>query len=187
MTGWRPRPDSLASRLIDGNSKQGWQPSQTNLGPSETEFDLLLAKDGQPTFESCSCDRAVRKPWKVTFAPWAVDSANPFLIHKTTRREVYERALAECPACDDVLLYNERDEVTESTIANLVVGKGGKRFTPSVESGLLPGTFRRRLLQRGWMEPKRLTIQDVVEADRLFLVNSVRGVIPFELIDRGTH
>ena len=44
-----------------------------------------------------------------------------FLYHKTTRRQVYERALKAVPGCDDVLLVNDENEVTESTIANVVV------------------------------------------------------------------
>ena len=46
---------------------------------------------------------------------------DPLAAHKTTHRAVYDRALQECPGFDDVLLRNERGEVTESAVANLVV------------------------------------------------------------------
>jgi para-aminobenzoate synthetase/4-amino-4-deoxychorismate lyase len=61
--------------------------------------------------------RAVR----VALAQEPVGRRDLFLHHKTTRRQVYERALAGCPGCDDVILVNEEGEVTEATIANVVV------------------------------------------------------------------
>ena len=48
-----------------------------------------------------------------------------WLYHKTTRREIYDEAAASRPDCDDVLLWNDRGELTESTIANVVVEIGG--------------------------------------------------------------
>ena len=42
-------------------------------------------------------------------------------VPQDDRREVYERALAGRPGCDEVILWNEEGEVTEATIANLVV------------------------------------------------------------------
>ena len=43
------------------------------------------------------------------------------------------------PGYDDVLLFNEKGEVTESTIANMAVEIEGKLCTPPVQCGLLPG------------------------------------------------
>ena len=80
-----------------------------------------------------------------------VDPSDEFLYHKTTNRAVYERARR--PDCDDVILWNPAGEVTETTIANLVVEGGmteqGRRVTPPVACGLLPGTLRAELLATG--------------------------------------
>ncbi|HEU0053696.1 MAG TPA: aminotransferase class IV, partial [Longimicrobium sp.] len=78
------------------------------------------------------------------------------------------------PDVDDVLLVNERGELTESTIANLVVEMDGVRWTPPLESGLLPGVFRAELLRRGEITERVLRPADLVRADTLWLVNSVR-------------
>jgi len=119
--------------------------------------------------------------WLLGLAPFPVDSADSMLYHKTTQRGLYKRAAQACPDCDDVLLWNERGEITESTIANLVVELDGGFYTPPVASGLLPGTLRGRLLARGRIRERVITVQDLRRARSLYLVNSVRGRVPAHL------
>jgi para-aminobenzoate synthetase/4-amino-4-deoxychorismate lyase len=76
---------------------------------------------------------------------------------------------------DDVLLWNEDGEVTESTIANLVVEIDGELITPSLSSGLLPGTMRARLLRDGRIREGVVRRDDLPRCTALWLVNSVRG------------
>jgi para-aminobenzoate synthetase/4-amino-4-deoxychorismate lyase len=114
-------------------------------------------------------------PCRVALALTAVDARYPFLFHKTTRREVYERARAQVFGVDDALLWNEDGEVTESTIANLVVELDGERITPPLSSGLLPGTMRARLLQDGRIREGVVRREDLPRCKALWLVNSVRG------------
>lgn len=104
-----------------------------------------------------------------------VDSADVFLFHKTTHRTVYDRARARHPGCDDVLLVNERGEVTEFTIGNLVAELDGSLVTPPQECGLLAGTLRARELASGRLTARVLSVADVRRASRLWRINSVRG------------
>ena len=97
-----------------------------------------------------------------------------FLFHKTTARRIYEEAKAGRPDCDDVLLWNARGEITESTIANVVLDRGGSLLTPPVSVGLLAGTMRAHLLARGEIEEAPLTKDDVLQARAVYLINSVR-------------
>ena len=110
---------------------------------------LLVTKKGRITLENEPLPAADAAPLHVAVAPGPVDSSNPFLYHKTTNRSLYEAARAACPGYDDVLLLNERGEVTESTIANVAVEIEGTLYTPPVRCGLLPGTLRADLLERG--------------------------------------
>jgi para-aminobenzoate synthetase/4-amino-4-deoxychorismate lyase len=111
---------------------------------------------------------------KFAIAKEPVDSQDLFLFHKTTHRAVYERARAGCPGCDEVILWNERGEVTEGCISNVVIRKEGKLITPPVECGLLAGTFREYLLKRGEIEEGVVTVEDIRSAEEVFLVNSVQ-------------
>lgn len=136
---------------------------------------LRLARDGQLTITAQPLGQRP-KPVRVILAQTPVNTADRFLYHKTTRREVYQRALAELPGFDDVLLWNERGEVTESTIANVVVDLDGKRVTPAAACGLLPGTFRAWLLEKGEVGEGVVMVEDLGRCSAVYLANSVRGM-----------
>jgi para-aminobenzoate synthetase/4-amino-4-deoxychorismate lyase len=104
----------------------------------------------------------------------AIQSDDEFLRHKTTHRDVYERALLAHPGVQDVLLWNERGELTETCHGNVVLEIGGRRLTPPVSSGLLPGVFRASLLDRGEIEEKVLPVELLKSASSVFMINSVR-------------
>ena len=100
----------------------------------------------------------------VELAREPVDSSDRFLYHKTTRR----------PGGDNLIFWNERGEITESSIANVVVSIDGELCTPPIECGLLPGVFRKHLLARGEIRKRVITIEEFRNAHEFFLINSVR-------------
>jgi para-aminobenzoate synthetase / 4-amino-4-deoxychorismate lyase len=143
---------------------------------------LLLAPDGAPTLQASPLVPRTSSPFfRVALARRPVDRADVFLYHKTTHRRVYEEAKADFPDYDDVILFNEANEATESTIANLAVELDGILCTPPVECGLLPGTARAELLARGILREQRIPLARLRASPRLFLLNSVRGLFPFIL------
>ena len=149
---------------------------------------LLLARDGAVTARAEPLAAAPRvgrrrRPWRVALAAAPIDPREPLLFHKTTWREPYEAALAAAPAgCDDVLLWNPAGELTESTVANLVVRLDGRLLTPPVACGLLPGTLRARLLERGRIAEGVVRVEDLERCQGAWLINSVRGWIPVEQV-----
>jgi para-aminobenzoate synthetase/4-amino-4-deoxychorismate lyase len=100
-----------------------------------------------------------------------VDARLPWLFHKTTRRDVYTRAMR--PAVDDVVLWNDGGEVTETTTSNIVADFGGGKVTPPVACGLLAGTFRAELLARHEVREAVISLETLRRARRFWLVNSV--------------
>jgi para-aminobenzoate synthetase / 4-amino-4-deoxychorismate lyase len=104
-----------------------------------------------------------------------VDSSDRFLYHKTTLRGPYERRLAARPGADDVLLVNERGELTESTIANVVVALEGELRTPPLDAGLLPGVLRAELVRTGTVRERVIRPAELSAAEGIWLVSSVRG------------
>ena len=141
---------------------------------------LLVAKDGAFRIEAAPATPAT--PVRLGFAAEPVDDADVFLYHKTTRREVYEHARASRPDCDDVLLWNQREEITETTATNVVLDLDGECLTPPVGSGLLAGTMRGRLLACGEIREAVLTKADVSRAKSIRLINSVRKWIDVEFV-----
>src|SRR5690606_19216368 len=116
-------------------------------------------------------------------APSPVDSADPLLFHKTTHREPYDSRLAACPGFDEVLLHNERGELTEFANGNLVLRIDGVDWTPPLPSGLLPGVMRGALLGSGRLTERVMRVEDLRGATAIFRINSVRGWTPVELSD----
>ena len=122
------------------------------------------------------------KPQRIALARTSVDSSDRFLYHKTTNRAVYEAAKTACPGFDDVLLFNEQGEITESTIANVAVDIAGKLYTPPVSCGLLPGALRAHLLEQGELIERRVAVTELLQCSGAFLLNSVRGLYPVEVV-----
>ncbi|MHB8907368.1 MAG: aminodeoxychorismate synthase component I [Syntrophales bacterium] len=135
---------------------------------------LLLSHDGGVECSATPLGPPEVRPLRVCVAKCPVHSGDRFLFHKTTRREIYETARSSCPDVDDVLLYNEAGEVTESSIANLVILHKGRLVTPPLDCGLLNGTYRTELLERGEISEQTVTLAALKQAEKIYLINSVR-------------
>ncbi len=135
---------------------------------------LLLSRNGEVECSSVPLGLPDDRLLLVRLARQAVYSRDPFLYHKTTQRNLYEKAQASFRDADDVLLYNEAGEVTESCIANVVILRNGRLVTPPVRCGLLNGTYRAELLDRGEITEDTVTLLELKRAEKIFLINSVR-------------
>ena len=143
---------------------------------------LLVSADGAVRVECARHEPGEPRRWRLALAAEPVDETDPFLANKTTRRDVYDRARASRPDVDDVILWNRRGEVTETTIGNVVAEIDGVRFTPPVSAGLLPGVFRGEVLGQGLVQERTLTRDDLRAATQLWLINSLREWVPAELV-----
>jgi para-aminobenzoate synthetase/4-amino-4-deoxychorismate lyase len=137
---------------------------------------LLLQRDGQVQItetpillDDCLAQQRIR----LAREPISIDT--PFVYHKTTRRDLYERALDTAEDGEDVLLWNKDGYITETSIANVVVTIDRERYTPAVECGLLAGTYREWLLRKGEIQERKIHISELTPATELTLMNSVRG------------
>jgi branched-subunit amino acid aminotransferase/4-amino-4-deoxychorismate lyase len=121
------------------------------------------------------------KIWLVSIAATRFDSRDPLLRHKTTRRDLYEKALAAARDADEVVFLNERDEVCEGARTNIFVERDGALLTPPVSCGLLPGVLRADLLAQGKAQEKVLRLYDL--CGEFLLGNSLRGFLRARVMD----
>jgi len=77
----------------------------------------------------------------------------------------------------DVLFQNERGEVTEGAITNIYIKQNDILCTPPVESGLLNGVYRQMMLEEGRVREKAFTLENLMNAEEIYISNSVRGLI----------
>ncbi len=154
--------------------------AQTFADSAPRKVRLLLDEDGglnlgSELIEPGDSNSQVR----VRIAANRANSADRCLYHKTTQRALYQMSYLQTADknFDELLFLNERDEVTEGTISNIFIEKDGRMFTPPVECGLLPGVYRRYLLEtRPNIEERVLTLDDLRNADAVYICNAVRGL-----------
>jgi para-aminobenzoate synthetase/4-amino-4-deoxychorismate lyase len=139
---------------------------------------LLLGGSGEISLTS-SLIEADPEFCSIVVASERVCSQDLFLRHKTTHRALYDRVYQELVAREfqDALFLNERDEMAEGAIHTIVVEKDGLWLTPPLSTGVLPGVYRRHLLEtHAEMREGVLTLESFRSADRIFICNSVRGL-----------
>jgi para-aminobenzoate synthetase/4-amino-4-deoxychorismate lyase len=163
---WRFPRDTLDATLEDIAKQLS---SQT----TPQRVRLFLSQRGEIRAEAAPLT-PLPTPYRLSLASQPISSLEPSLYRKTTDRRVYEQAIPRSSEAHDVLLWNERGEITETKIANICLEIGGTLYTPPLESGLLNGCYRRHLLSRGAVVEKILTHDDLARASRIVLMNSLR-------------
>ena len=182
----RPFDRDRAAGLL----RSTWPPTDADCGDGAVRARLLLAGDGRLRVETSVLDEPLGRlisstePRPVALAAAPIWSGDPWLRHKTTRRGAYLRAQAgrDDPTLFDVLMHNERGELTESTIGNVVIELDGRLVTPAATSGLLPGTMRAELLDRGVIVEGTVSINRLDPDRRLWIINGVRGWVPVRYV-----
>lgn len=147
-------------------------------GPEETRF----ITHASPLTET---DGRERDGVRLVNAPFTRPSGSPLLAFKTTNyfENIYARQWARHRGYDDALFFNERDEVTETTTANLFLIRGRCLITPPVSAGLLPGIARHLLLAAAGdnglaAEERPVTTADLEGAEKIMLSNAVVELQP---------
>lgn len=125
------------------------------------------------------------KALRVGFSNKKTYSKDIFLYHKTTQRDLYnkEHRRWKDKGCFDVIFTNEKNQITEGAISNIIVKKGRYYYTPPVNCGLLNGVYRKFLFKK--RDPviieKILRKKDLYNADKIYVINSVKGMLRVEL------
>ena len=161
---------AITAQLIEASSR--FQPEQLY------RVRLLLSPTGNVTVTTTK-HTPDASTGLIRLSRERTSSKDVFLRHKTTQRKLYESQYAEARASgfDDMIFLNEKEEVTEGTITNIFIRRADQLLTPPVSSGVLPGVFRRHLLETtAGAEERVLKLPDLESADAVFLCNSVRGL-----------
>jgi branched-chain amino acid aminotransferase len=167
--------DSTLRTIVLRNKGGLWQ------GPAvERDFDLIAF-----TTEL--------KPWssevRLGVVPHARHSQSPFsgtkVLSWAFNLTWYEEAQEH--GRDEVVLLNERDEVSECTSANIFAVFGNEVRTPPLSSGCLPGITRELLLELPvpglTVSEKVLKLKDLEQADEVFITSSTRDLLPVREIE----
>lgn len=148
-----------------------------NLKPSngDARVNLILNKSGE--FKIIQTQIPPINSNKIAISQNRLNSCNDLLYHKTTLRDEY----IVNDGLFDIFYLNEKDELCEGSRSNIVLNIDGKFLTPKLQSGMLPGTLREKLLKSGEIQEDILSLDDLKNAKEIYAINSLRGAIKVEL------
>ena len=138
---------------------------------------ILLHRDGSYDIQYSPYQRTVINQIKVSDI--VLDSKNEFLKHKTTFKPWYEESYMKIKKEEvyDEIFFNERGELCEGARTNIILElDDGKFYTPPLSCGLLNGVLRQNLLESYVCEERVLYRQDLLNAQNIYCINSVRGI-----------
>ncbi|MFA5995863.1 MAG: aminodeoxychorismate synthase component I [Patescibacteria group bacterium] len=168
--------------------KQLHQYAKRHLSKNQPyKIRILLDQTGHVTITgrdvACNVSTKQKPIGKVIFSKHKTDPTNIFLYHKTTNRALYNKEYKKYSKLGytDVLFCNKNNEITEGSIHNIIIKKNNKYFTPPVACGLLPGIYRAYFMNTHNVTEKILTKQDLKEADKVYICNSVRGLVRVDI------
>jgi len=169
-----PHDAAAIARALDGIA-----------GGGPLRVRLTLARDGAAAATAAPLGPA-KPAWTVVLARERLRAGDPWLRLKSSRRPAHDAARAAlAEGADEALLLNERGEICEGTITTVFADLGHGLLTPPLASGVLPGILRAELLATGAAREAVLRPADLAGA-RLFVGNSLRGLIPARLAGSGS-
>jgi para-aminobenzoate synthetase/4-amino-4-deoxychorismate lyase len=112
-----------------------------------------------------------------------ISSGSIYRFHKTTARGPYVERRESHGAVGEVLMVNERGEVTEGTSRNVAARIAGTWLTPPLACGCMPGVLRGALIDEGVLTEEVIMVGDLESAESIAVLDSVGGWRPARLVD----
>ncbi|PRR83406.1 aminotransferase class IV [Clostridium vincentii] len=100
---------------------------------------------------------------------------------------ILEKAKANKNGADDMLFLNEKGYITETSCSNIFLIKNHGILTPRRENGLLSGIIRKWIIENFKVQETDITLNDLKEADEVFITNSLMGIMKIKQIDDFTY
>lgn len=190
------------SRLLSSSQKLGFNYQQEIISVALIEYcnehcsqdktyklRLELSQNGQFKLEHSEIN-APQKNLTVALCPVKLNTEHGLFRHKTTSsvtRGLYDSIFTKYkpPHIDELIFINHNNFVTEARYHNIIIDYKGYLITPPATSGLLPGVYRDSLLKTGVVFQELITENMLNEADKIYLCNDVRGLVPCKLVPNG--
>jgi para-aminobenzoate synthetase/4-amino-4-deoxychorismate lyase len=141
---------------------------------------LTLNKWGKLLF-SLNEFQQTPSPIKIIMSDKKILTANRFQYFKTTNRKLYDDEYSNYTSQGyfDVIFFNELGNLAEGSISNIFVRNGNKLYTPPLNSGILPGVYRKYFIENNLQNAieKNIDFEELLNADEIILTNSLRGMI----------
>ncbi len=167
--------DGTARTIVVRNRGGMWE------GSPERDFDLLVFTAGLKDW-GAGVKLAVQEQARHAGSRFRGVKCLSWALNLVMLEEAHARG------CDEVLLLNERGEVSECTSANVFIARDGGVLTPPLDSGCLPGVTREILLEIApaqgiAIREEALRLEDLMTADEVFITSTTRNLLPVVSIE----
>ena len=152
----------------------------------KTAQRVRLTLDSNGIYNLTHSDYVDIKALKFSISKYALSPKVQATSHKISHRHFYDverERVKALTGADEVVFLNEKNELCEGSFTSLFIEKDGQLFTPPLSAGLLPGILRAEFLETRQALEKTITVDDLNSADKIYLGNSLRGLILAKLID----
>lgn len=122
----------------------------------------------------------LEQPARVNFRSETVGGSVHKMFPYDKRFEILKAANEE--GFDDSILFNSKNEVTETSVSNLAVRISDQWVTPPITSGLLPGVVRAIAIEECGVKVRPVHISEVSDIESAFLLSSLRLAQPISHI-----
>jgi branched-subunit amino acid aminotransferase/4-amino-4-deoxychorismate lyase len=120
------------------------------------------------------------EPARLNFYSQTVIGAVHKLFPYDYRFALIEKANDE--GFNDSILFNEKNEITETAVSNLAFFIGGQWVTPPISSGILPGVIRAIAIEKCEVRVRPIHISEIPEVESGFMLSSLRIAQPISHI-----
>jgi len=194
------RLEAHLARLKSACAQKGWEYPETDINRTlETTAQLNKNQTLRIRLQVGRNDKSTSYA-QVTTAPYQ-DSSTPLSIAisryalsphlqdvslKTSKRQFYEGERARLKAknknIDEVIFLNPLGDLCEGSFTSIYLDIDGQLFTPPLTANILPSILRAELIKSGRVQSRRLTKDDLSQADKIWCGNSLRGLNSAKLI-----
>ncbi len=152
-------------------------------------YDFMISKRDIPYNKE-----SYEKGFNIKFGDILKNQSSPLTYIKSTcySENLISLRGAKKDGYDEVVHLNLKDEVCEGAISNIFFVKDDIVKTPKISCGLLSGTMRAEVIDYlnsigVTVEEGSYTKEDLIEADEIFMTNSLMRVMPVTSLQESDH
>jgi len=137
---------------------------------TDYRLKMSLAKNGELTFEHNQLTGLADVFCQARLVEQTHPLDSPYTYFKTS----YRPHISLEP--HEQIYYNQKKELLETSIGNLVLKIEDQLYTPPVHLGLLYGIYRQSLIANNQVTERVLTLDNLKQAQAIYGCNAVRGL-----------
>ncbi|RKQ72101.1 para-aminobenzoate synthetase/4-amino-4-deoxychorismate lyase [Litorimonas taeanensis] len=198
---WEPengyiRKDQHINRLLKAASQFKIPLTETQIqsclldkiprGSTTQRIRLSLARSGKLEMSSSPLKPLGKVPLRICLSQYCLEPSRQITEHKVEMRDFYDGERSRLQALekiDEVIFMSHDHIIMEGSFTTVYIEENGQLLTPKLK-GILPGILRQDLVNSEKVTETEISLERFLKADKIFIGNSLRGLLPAILISK---